>query len=307
MIENSLSKKIVIESIRVKDSEESTRIYDYLVGKLETISSRKGIKKALSRKQITLNDKLAHSGDYVSIDDVIKLYEKEIVNLPYFDIDLNVVFEDNELAIVEKPAGIPVSGNAYKTLQNALPDHLMVSTAKDYLSIPLPVHRLDALTHGIVIIAKTHSTRVALGRMFEKRLVNKHYVAIVQGRLEGRGELNTMVDGKSALTKFESIATYPSVKNEWTSFLKLSPITGRKHQLRIHLSKLGFPIIGDQLYGEEGNTLKYKGMFLAAVGISFVHPKTNKALFFEIEAPNKFKRFLEREKRWVERIENKKK
>ncbi|HZH86882.1 MAG TPA: RluA family pseudouridine synthase [Brumimicrobium sp.] len=301
------SQKVEIESILVEDCKDFTRIYDYLVGKLETITTRKGIKKALSREQITLNNKLARSADYVQPGDVIRVHEKELFDVPYFEIDLNVIFEDNELAIVEKPAGIPVSGNAFKTLQNALHDRLKISTAIDYLPIPLPVHRLDALTHGIVIVAKTHSTRVDLGRMFEERKVIKHYVAIVQGKLGGSGALNTFVDEKSALTKYQSTATYPSVKNNWISVLKLSPITGRKHQLRVHLSRLGFPIIGDQLYGKEGGSLKHKGLFLAAVGISFIHPKTNENLFFEIEVPNKFNRFLEREKRWVERVELKKK
>jgi RluA family pseudouridine synthase len=296
------SQKVQIESILVENSLGNTRIYDYLVGKLETISSRKGIKKALSRKQITLNGELAHSGDYVNQGDVITVYEKEIFEVPYFEIKLNIIFEDNELAIVEKPAGIPVSGNAFKTLQNALHDRLKVSTAKDYLPIALPVHRLDAPTHGIVIVAKTHSTRVALGRLFEERQVKKHYVAIVQGKLEGRGIMNTPVDEKSALTSFRAVCVYPSVKNNWISVVELSPVTGRKHQLRVHLSRLGFPIVGDRLYGKEGDTLKHKGLFLAAVGISFVHPKTNENLLFEIETPNKFNRFLKREEEWMKRV-----
>lgn len=296
-------QKIEIEKLTVGVVDQTTRIYDYLVGKLVTISSRKGIKKALSREQITLNDNQAHSGDYVHEGDEIKVYENKVVEHRIFEIDLNVIFEDDELAIVEKPAGIPVSGNTFKTLQNALPHHVSKSSAKDYLPIPLPVHRIDALTHGIVVVAKTHSSRIELGRLFENREVQKYYKAIVQGRLEGRGTLNTPIDGKNALTHYESLNVFPSVKNDWTSLLKLSPVTGRKHQLRIHLSRLGFPIIGDKHYGEKGNTLKHKGMFLAAIGISFQHPKTLENLLFEIELPNKFDRFLKREGEWVKRIQ----
>ncbi|HLV42292.1 MAG TPA: RluA family pseudouridine synthase [Brumimicrobium sp.] len=295
-------QNVEIESIIVENSEHSTRIYDYLVGRLKTITTRKGIKKALSRHQVFLNGQRAASGDYVQKNDVIKVYENQTIAYKEFDIELNVLFEDNELAIVEKPAGIPVSGNTFKTLQNSLPDHLKRSTADDYLRIPLPAHRLDAPTHGIVIVAKTHSTRVALGKMFEERQINKRYIAIVQGKLEGHGKLNTDVDGKSALTIFRSLAVHPSVKNEWISLIQLSPITGRKHQLRVHLSRLGFPIIGDQTYGETGNTLKHKGLFLAAVGVSFIHPKTNVEMNFEIEAPNKFNRYLKREENWLKRI-----
>src|SRR5690554_7714655 len=191
------SQKVEIESILVEDCKDFTRIYDYLVGKLETITTRKGIKKALSREQITLTNKLAPSADYVQPGDANRVNDKELSDVPYFEIDLNVIFEDNELAIVEKPAGIPVSGNAFKTLQNALPNHLQKSTTKDYLPIPLPVHRLDAPTHGIVIVAKTHGSRVALGRMFENRELTKYYTAIVQGQLEGKGQLNTKIEEKS--------------------------------------------------------------------------------------------------------------
>ena len=272
------------------------------MGKLLTISSRKGVKKALSRKQITLNSQIAYSGDYVNEGDLIILHENDVVDHKYFELDLNIIYEDDELAIVEKPAGIAVSGNSFKTLQNALPDHLSKSSAKDYLPIPLPAHRLDAPTHGLVIVAKTHSTRVELGRMFENREITKHYQAIIQGKLEGSGKLITSIDEKKALTYFESLAVFPSVKNEWTSLIKLSPVTGRKHQLRIHLSRLGFPIVGDKKYGKKGFTLKHKGMFLAAIGISFKHPKTAEELMFQIELPNKFNRFLKREENWVRRV-----
>jgi RluA family pseudouridine synthase len=297
------SHKVEIEKLTVGVCEESTRVYDYLVGKLEIISTRKGIKKAISREQITINGVRAHSGDYVRQGDLIVVYENNVIDHKYFELDLNVIYEDDELAIVEKPAGIPVSGNTFKTLQNALVHHLKKSAAKDYLPIPLPVHRLDAPTHGIVVIAKTHSTRVELGRIFENREVKKFYHAIVQGKLEGRGILNTAMGGKKAMTHFQSLAVYPSVKNGWTSLIKLSPVTGRKHQLRIHLSRLGFPIVGDKQYGKKGFTLKHKGLFLAAVGISFIHPKTKEELFFEIEPPNKFSRFLKREEDWMKRIE----
>lgn len=306
MTQSLSAQKTEIEKLTVEHCEASTRIYDYLTGKLVTISSRKGIKKALSRDQVYLNGNLAKSGDYVQVGDSIIIYENQVVDHKYFELDLNVIYEDDVLAIVEKPSGIPVSGNTFKTLQNALPHHLKRSSAVDYLPIPLPVHRLDSPTHGIVVIAKTHSTRVELGRQFEDREVKKYYQAIVQGKLEGKGALNTSISSKNALTYYESLAVFPSVKNGWTSLIQLSPVTGRKHQLRIHLSRLGFPIVGDKQYGKKGFTLKHKGLFLAAVGISFIHPKSNEELSFEIELPNKFNRFLKREENWIKRIERQK-
>lgn len=298
------SSKIEIERLQVKSCAASTRIYNYLRGKLQTIPSRKGIKKALSSNQITLNGSVAKSGDFVKEGDEILVFEKQTIPHKQFDLDLNVVHEDEELSIVEKPAGIPVSGNTFKTLQNALQHHIGISKANDYLPGPLPVHRLDSPTTGLVIVAKTYSARIALGELFEQRKIIKTYQAIVQGKLEGHGILNSPIEEKEAVTYYRSLAVYPSVKNEWISLLELSPETGRKHQLRIHLSRLGFPIIGDKQYGMKGNTLQHKGLFLAAVGLSFIHPKTKEELGFEIEAPNKFNRFLKREEKWVRRVKS---
>lgn len=292
------------ERLEVENCAENTRIYDYLVGRLNSITSRKGVKKALSRNQVRLNNSLAKSGDFIKKGDLIIVYENEFAQHKDFDIDLENIFEDEELAVLVKPPGILVSGNTFKTFQNALTNHLTKSTASDYLPQALPVHRLDQLTHGLIIVAKTHSSRVKLGEMFENKSIRKIYHAIVQGKLKGEGSLNSSVDGKAALTHFEALDCFPSVKNEWISLIKLNPITGRKHQLRVHLSRLGFPIIGDPIYGEKGNTLQHKGLFLSATGLEFPHPKTKENLCLKIELPNKFQRFLAREERWFNRVKS---
>ncbi|PKR80252.1 RNA pseudouridine synthase [Brumimicrobium salinarum] len=294
--------KIEIEHLIVQDLERKTRIYDYLNGKLTSIPTRKGLKKAFSRKQIYLNGELSTTADFVKDGDEINIYEREKITTPYFELDLKIIYEDEELAVVEKPAGIPVSGNVFKSIQNAIPHHLALSNSQDRLVIPLPVHRLDQLTHGLLIIAKSYHARVDLGKQFENQRIEKKYMAIVQGRLLGSGTLNTAIEQKKSITHYTSLAVYPSVKNQWISVLELRPVTGRKHQIRIHLSRLGFPIIGDQRYGKPGNTLKHKGLFLSAVALKFNHPKTNEVLSFQITPPNKFSRFLEREAKWVARI-----
>lgn len=294
--------QLLKETLTVGDCAKETRIYDYLVGKLQTIPSRKGIKKAFSRKQIFLNGKLAYTGDYIEEGSRIEVYERSTLGAREFDLDLKIAYEDNELAVVEKPAGIPVSGNTFKTLQNALADNLQKSDAVDALVLPLPVHRLDSQTEGLVIVAKTYSTRIALGKLFETREVYKHYQAIVQGKLEGKGEITEAVKGKSAKTYYQAIEHFESVKNKWITLVDLQPETGREHQLRIHLAHLGFPIIGDKLYGEKGNTLKHKGLFLAATSVRFIHPKSKEEVKIKILPPNKFDRLIDREKRWTERI-----
>ena len=141
--------------------------------------------------------------------------------------------------------------------------------------------------------------------MFEEREIHKSYHAIVQGKLEGSGEINTVVQGKSARTLYRSLRIVDSVKNKFDSLVQLSPITGRKHQIRIHLSSLGFPIVGDKIYGESGNLLKHKGLFLAATSLDFQHPKTGELLSFDIPLPDKFESFLNREQNWKDRINGK--
>lgn len=282
----------VIETHEVKAIPSKTRIYDYLPGKLSIITTRKGIKKALQNGLVLINKKRAKSGDYIKSGDQIDLLQKDISPNKIYKTKINVMYEDEHLAIVHKPAGLVVSGNRYKTLHNALPFNLDPSKEHDSLPWPLPIHRLDAPTSGLVIIAKTYSSRVTLGEMIEQRKIHKGYEAIIQGKLSCYGLLNTNVQGKEAMTKFKSVEVIPDLRNDFVTRVKLWPVTGRKHQLRIHLSRLSFPIMGDKTYGMKGNILLKKGLFLAATEVAFKHPKTGVEIEVAIPAPSKFKRFL---------------
>lgn len=294
---------IVLEKHIVSElSNGKIRIYDYLPGKLEIISTRKGVKKAFQRKQILLNGVYAKSADFVENNDEIKLLERNVADHKVYDFKLEVVYEDDEIAVVVKPAGLVVSGNRFKTLQNALSSNLKQSHSKDKLPNPLTTHRIDAQTYGLVIVAKTYSSRIKIGELFEKRKIHKTYHAIVQGKLNGSGRLDTSVQEKHAETLFTSLKIVDSVKNRYISLMELSPSTGRKHQIRIHLARLGFPIIGDKLYGSKENTLKHKGLFLAATSLKFYHPKTGELLKIKIAVPNKFLNLLNREQNWYDRL-----
>ena len=283
-------RHIIVEKIIVSDVPYGTRIYDYLPGQLTALPSRKAVKKAFKKKRIYLNEKLAQEANWIKKGDCVTLTEEFIPLRKVFPLQLEVLFEDEFIAIVNKPPGIPTSGNFYKTLQQALPFNLQKSKESDALVYPQPAHRLDKATRGLVIIAKTHRARMKLGEMFERRLIQKKYYAIVHGKIQCNGKLTSSIEGKNSLTHFTPIYNGYCKKKKPLTLLELSPLTGRKHQLRIHLSRLGYPILGDIIYGNQNQTLLHKGLFLQAHELQFKHPKTDELLKFKIELPYKFKK-----------------
>lgn len=228
---------------------------------------------------------------------VIDLLETPQSQPKIFELQLEILFEDNYMAAIHKPAGFSVSGNAYKTIYNALPFNLKKSAEPDALPWPTPVHRLDNQTSGILLIAKTKTAQIALGNQFGNHSIQKKYCAIVIGEVNLNGKINTPIDTKTAETNFEVDNVVNSLKYKHLSFLNVVPKTGRTHQIRIHLSSIGHPIFGDKLYVEEKMLHKGKGLFLCAYEISFLHPKTSEEINLKIEIPHKFESLLLREQR----------
>lgn len=230
-------------------------------------------------------------------DDIITIVDLNLKPPKIFPLKLEILYEDDFIAVINKPAGISVSGNLYKTIVNALGFNLKVSTQKDALNWPLPVHRLDNQTSGMLIIAKTITARIELGNAFENKEVKKVYQAVVIGKTPLHGRINKKIDEKESLTDFKTIKTVDSLKNESLSLLELRPLTGRTHQLRIHCASLNTPILGDKIYGKPNLILKHKGLFLCAVSLKFNHPISKDELNLTIDTPHKFLKRLENEQR----------
>lgn len=228
---------------------------------------------------------------------VIDLLERPLSQPKIFELPLEILFEDNHMAAIQKPAGFSVSGNAYKTIYNALPFNLTNSSESDTLPWPTPVHRLDNQTSGILLIAKTKTAQIALGNQFENQTIQKRYCAIVIGEVLTSGIINTPIEGKIAETAFEVVTVVKSLKYKHLSLLNISPKTGRTHQIRIHLAGIGHPIFGDKLYVNKKMLHKGKGLFLCAQEILFLHPKTSEEMNFKIAIPHKFESLLLREQR----------
>lgn len=290
---------MIIETHIVPDMIPRERFLDYSVKVIKTLSSRNSIKKAIKNGELLLDGEMVVGGTWLQPGQKIELLE--IKNKPpkAFDMKLEVIFEDENLAIIHKPAGISVSGNKYITIQNALISNLQNSKEPDALKWPRPVHRLDYGTSGLLLIAKTTSALAQLGRQFEERMIRKKYRAIVVGKLDGEGEINEKIDQKEAVTKYKVISKVRSLYTDWVSLVEVYPETGRTHQIRIHMAHIGHPVLGDGKYGTKMKLLKGKGLFLAAVGLNLNHPVTKEPTSFLIDMPEKFtKRLQTEQRRW---------
>lgn len=292
----------ILEEVIVSNIENPTRCIDFLVGKFEACSTRNALKKAMKRKEVLINDKAAKTGDWLKNGDKIVLLETRGHIPKALDLKIPIIYEDDFLLVVNKPAGILTSGNQYNTLVNAIVGQGTLSMEPDAWDWFRPVHRLDRATSGLVILSKTASVHRALVKLFEERKIDKVYVAIVKGELASDGIISEKIDGREAISEYRLLSKVKSVKNGVLSLVELRPKTGRTHQLRIHCASLGHPILGDKIHDDPSNTLSHKGLLLAAISIKFQHPFTKEDLDITIPVPYKFQALLEREERWFERV-----
>jgi len=283
----------------VPEDAEGRRIDEFAAHCFATVASRKQACKSARAGYLTLDGQPTEPQTRVRAGQVMRLYCRPERRGKVFPLHLEVIYEDQWLAVVNKPAGFPVNGNRFRTIENALPANLEPSDLPDALAWPRPVHRLDAPTTGLLLIAKSLSSLVALGRQFEDRSVQKAYHAVVTGRLEGAGAVDEPIDSRGAITRYEVVAHTQALRTTWLTTVRALPLTGRKHQIRRHLATLGHPILGDGLYGVPGNVLRGKGLFLCATELALKHPQDGREIGLTISEPAKFASLREREtRRW---------
>ncbi len=265
------------------------RLQEYGVGIFALIPTKSAFKKALKKNYITVNNKPATTATFITGGETIILsLPKEEKPKREFIFPLKVLFEDEYLAIIHKPAGILVSGNSFKTIANALPQNLKNSNLDD-ATIPQPVHRLDYGTTGVLLVGKTASSIRVLNKLFEDKEIQKNYYAVAIGKMkEKHGIINTEVDEKESQSTYQVIESVISQRFDFLNLVKLEPKTGRRHQLRIHLSSRGNPILGDKEYGIENLILNGKGIYLHAYSLEFIHPFTKEKIYIEDKLPPKF-------------------
>jgi 23S rRNA pseudouridine1911/1915/1917 synthase len=279
-----------IESYIVPKIDKQLRLSDFFtLGIFTTITSRKAMKNAIKKGLVKVNGDIGYTGDYIRGGECIDIYRAELqTKKPSIHINIEVIYEDDYLAIVNKPCGIVVSGNKRWTLENALANNLKKSTKADALERPEPIHRLDYPTSGALLVGKTSQAVNLLNKLFEERNIEKTYTAITIGEIKDEGTINTSIENKTAKTIFKIVDRLVSPKYEFLNLTALTPYTGRMHQLRIHMSAMGNPIFGDLKYGKEGYLLKGKGLYLHASSLRFIHPFTNAPLYINVPLPIKF-------------------
>lgn len=269
--------------------------------------SRSQIKQLLDGGNITVNGKTEKAKYKVKSGDLIRLEEPETKTLELRpeNIPLDIVYEDDDVIVINKPQGMvvhPAPGHDEHTLVNALLYHCPLSTINGTFR-PGIVHRIDKDTSGLLMVAKNDKSHRSLAKQLKDKTNIREYVALVHGRIaEDEGTINAPIgrslkdrkkqavvkDGRNAVTHFEVLKRY----RDYT-FVKCILETGRTHQIRVHMKYIGHPLVGDPLYGPK-KTIKGNGQFLHAGKLGFVHPTTGKLLIFEAPLPKIFQECLEK-------------
>ncbi|MCI8443985.1 MAG: RluA family pseudouridine synthase [Clostridia bacterium] len=286
--------------IIVKKEECNQRIDSYLSQKNKDIS-RVAVQRLVKEEKVRVNGKKIKASYKVQENDQITLEEekpKEIA-LKAQDIPIKVIYEDQDIIVVNKPKGLvvhPANGNPDGTLVNAI-----MAICKDSLSgiggeiRPGIVHRLDKDTSGILIIAKNDKAHINMSEQIKEHKVEKTYIALVKGVVKeneatihmpigrspkDRKKMAVVKTGKDAITHFKVLKRYDNY-----TLLEVKIETGRTHQIRVHLSQIGYPIVGDMTYSNGKNKWKIEGQCLHAKSLKFRHPITNQEMFLEAELP----------------------
>ncbi len=310
----------------VKESENNLRV-DVLINKKEKLISRTRIKNLILKEKLKLNDEVIKSpSKKITTGDKLTLQipEPETASLKPYDFKLEIIHEDNDLLIINKPAGIimhPGAGNYDKTIVNALVnyDKSSLSNVGDELR-PGIVHRIDKNTSGLVVIAKNNEAHENLSKQFSDHNITRVYQLLIWGKLRpSSGRIETFITrssknrqlmevsqskGKRAITNYKTIETFENDKTPTLSLVECKLETGRTHQIRVHMTHMGNSIVGDDKYkkkykklknidiGLENLISKLNRQFLHAKTLGFIHPKTNKEMLFSSILPQELNNLL---------------
>ena len=264
------------------------RLSDLVLEDIPRIYSKNQWKKIIKEQSVFVNGTMGTTGTWVQSEDILEIDFNTFSPANAYEMKLEVIYEDEDIIVVNKPSGIIVSGNKFRTLENALLHHLKDQLTAEFR--PRFIHRLDGQTSGLIVGAKNYESMLKLQLLMSKRRIEKKYLSIVAGEVPVQSTISLPIKGKSAMTSFQRLRIIESKKYGPMSLLLIKLNEGRTHQIRIHMNSMGHPVIGDKLYNY-GVTKNIKGLFLHAVHLRFSHPKTNEPLVIHSPIPKRFEKF----------------
>lgn len=289
----------------IVENSNNERIDKFLANNTEL--SRTLISKMIDEEYILVNNKKTKNNYKVKDNDIISIdesFKKEVEIVPE-KIDLDIVYEDEDIIIINKPSGMvvhPGNGNYSGTLVNGLMYYTNNLSDNNGETRPGIVHRIDKDTSGLIIVAKNNKTHEILSEYFQNKTITRKYIALIKGELNtnsatidapiGRSENDrkkmavTANNSKNAVTHLEVLKRYKGY-----TLVKLKLDTGRTHQIRVHMSYIGHPVYNDPVYTNDKCT--EFGQFLHSSSMDFTHPTKNTEMHFEVELPEYFKKHLE--------------
>lgn len=286
-------------------ADRAERLDVYLSEKLD--KTRSAIKKLIEDKNVTVNGKVEKAGKTLKEGDEITVILPDPVKLDLEaeNIPLDIIYQDEDIAIINKPQGMTVhAGNGVhgSTLVNALLYHLDSLSGINGVIRPGIVHRIDKDTSGLLVVAKNDAAHVSLSEQIKNKTCHRIYLALVEGVVKendgvidtfiGRSDKNrTMMavksDGRRAVTHYKVIRRYKDY-----TLMEFSLETGRTHQIRVHTKYLGHPVVGDPVYGYKTQKFKLNGQLLHAFRLELTHPRSGERMTFEAPLPDYFQAVL---------------
>lgn len=299
---------------RVDENDEGKRLDVYIAGRLAL--SRSAAQRLIDEGRALVDGARAKAARRVRAGDLVtvELPEPRPLDVAPEDLPLDILYEDSDIIVINKPRGLvvhPAAGNWSGTLVNALLAHCRDLSGIGGKIRPGIVHRLDKDTSGVIVAAKNDATHLALSRALKERAIEKTYLAVVHGvPRAARGVIDAPIgrhpvqrkrmavvpegQGRAALTEYEVLEDLDGY-----ALLKIHPVTGRTHQIRVHLAHIGHPIVGDPVYGGRRERTarrapEISGQALHAAAVSFNHPRTGERMTFTAPLPDDMRRLLAR-------------